>query len=689
MKKVVILFTIFLLFPLISSEIIIDKQPNAVYNLGDVVTVPITIKALTSVSGYLNMYLICGGRQENFERRGINLMVGDEKKIDDISLILTKNDTKNMLGTCKIKATLGEDYALTNEFKISDLVTLRINFEKIEFSPGEAITISGEASKENGNPVEGLIEISIIENNISRISQMGTITRGSFSTSLSLPEAMKARAYLLRINAYEQDINNGLTTNKGFMDQNILIKQVPTSLEIVFENQEIEPGTNLNVKAVLHDQTGEKIQSLSFISIKNGNNKILDQVEVNTDEFHEFPVAYNEPPASWKIVAVSNKITSEANLAILKKEAIKVEIINTTLIITNTGNVPYNKTALINIGNESVNIDLYLKVGESQKYAITAPDGSYNVKVTTGEESAEVEQIALTGRAIDVRKASGSLADIVKHPFIWAFVVIILVLGIAIIMKKRSRRNFFGNITSRPSGSSGSSVSSKPFVSSRRTESYENANTAPLTKGSLINSRNKAEISLSLKGEKKEVSLVALNIRNLGTVSSKDGSAIETLQKIVNMAEDKRAATYEDNNSIIFILSPTITRTNTNEKTALDIAQATKDALVHHNKMFRQRMDFGISLGYGPIIEKYENRVFQFSSIDSTISSTKKISSLAEGEILLSEKMNDKLKANVKAVKQNKSGTNVYSIKEIKNAEQNASFVKSFSEKFKKEHKEE
>ena len=51
--------------------------------------------------------------------------------------------------------------------------------------------------------------------------------------------------------------------------------------------------------------------------------------------------------------------------------------------------------------------------------------------------------------------------------------------------------------------------------------------------------------------------------------------------------------------------------------------------------------------------------------------------------------MNDRLRANIKAVRQNKSGLNVYSIKEMKNVEENAKFVKSFSEKFKKENKSE
>jgi len=43
-------------------------------------------------------------------------------------------------------------------------------------------------------------------------------------------------------------------------------------------------------------------------------------VELATDEFLEYPIKYNEAPGQWKVVAVSNKITSEANFKILEKE---------------------------------------------------------------------------------------------------------------------------------------------------------------------------------------------------------------------------------------------------------------------------------------------------------------------------------------------------------------------------------
>ncbi|MBS3086777.1 hypothetical protein J4422_03690 [Candidatus Pacearchaeota archaeon] len=677
MKKIITISLLLLFLPLISSEIIINQQPDAIYNLGDVITVPTTVKSPKSVAGFFQMDLICSGIQENFYKNGVSLSPGEEKKIE-ASLVLTKSVIGEMKGNCTIKAFLGNDFSLTNNFKISDSIAIKTTFEIVEFNPGETITLLGQALKENGKAVNGLIELSIIEDNSSRISQAGTINNGAFSISLSLPENIKAGNYLIKLNAYEQDIDSQ-TTNNGFLNQNILVKQVPTSLEIVFDSSEVQPGTSLRVKAVLHDQTGEKIQSLTFLSIKNRNNKILEQVEIETDQFYEFPVEYNELPSSWKVVAVSNKLTSEANFTILEKEAIKIEIADKIVTITNMGNVLYNKTALVKIGNQSLNIDVYLEVGKSQKYVLTAPDGSYSIEISTGEENASATNVVLTGKAVDVKKAPGNLGSIIRYPFVWIFIVIILAFAVFIFVSRSSKKSFFGYITSKiPRKHSDSSQG----VGQGLNHGYE---MVPLTKGSLISSRNKAEISLSIKGDKQDVSVVSLHIKNLKTIQTKSGLE-ETLQKIVDIAESKKAAIYEDSSSIIFILSPSLTRTFKNEKAALEIAQSAKEILLHHNKMFKQRIEFGISLNHGPVIGSYENHVFKFSSIDTTLSAAKKISSLANEEILLGEKINDKLRSEVKTIKQNKSGIDVYAIKEIKNPEQHAKFIKNFTERYEREH---
>lgn len=671
MKKVIVVLALFLFLPLISAEIIINQQPAGIYNLGDVATITTTIKSPKSVAGFFQMDLICDGVQSNFYKNGVSLTPGEEKKIE-ASLVLTKSVIGEMKGNCTIKAFLADDFALTNTFKISNSITINANFEGTEFSPGDVITISGQALKENGKAVNGFIELSIIESNASKASQSGTINNGAFSVSLSLPKDMKAGSYLLQLNAYEQDIDSQ-TTNKGFINKNIVIKQVPTNLEIVFDKTQVEPGTNVRVKAILRDQTGEKIPALTFISIKNKNNKIMEQVEIATDEFYEYPIKYDELPSSWKIVAVSNKLTSESNFTITEKEAIKIDIAEKIIIITNMGNVPYNKTALIKIGNQTVNVDVYLGVGKSRKYILTAPDGNYNIEIITGDEKASAEGVVLTGKAVDVKKASSDVGTLIRYPFIWVFIVLILGTAVFIFVRRSSKQSFFGYIASK---------GQKQKVH----ESYEDA---PLTKGSLISSRNRAEVSLSMKGEKQDVSVVAVNIKNLSKVRTKEGGAIETLQKIVDMAEGKKAVTYEEGNLLIFILSPSLTRTFKNEKVALEIAQSAQETLSHHNKMFKQKMDFGISLNYGSIIGKYENHVLKFSSIDTTLSAAKKIASLASEEVLLAEKINDRLRSEVKSVKHNKSGVEVYSIKEIKNSEENLKFIKRFSENFAREHKKE
>ena len=652
----VLMLTLFL-FPLIPAKIIINQQPEEIYNLGDVISIPVTIVASRDTLGSLNINLVCKDEEVDY-KMGIPPLSFNEEYKTNIYVPLTKNEIGELKGICKVEISLGEDHALTNDFRISDLILLKTDFRVLEFDPGENLLIEGQATRENNKPVNGFIELSIAEGNTSILSHLETISNGLFLINTSLPKNIKAGALLLKLNAYETD-PDGETTNKGFLNQNIRINQVPTSLEIVFESERVEPGTNLRVKAVLHDQTGKKIPSTSTIIIKNENDKTMEQAEIATDEFFEFPVLYNEEPSRWKVIISSNELTSESLFTIPEKESIDIEIINKTLIITNTGNVPYNKKVLVKIGEEILNIDVYLEVDKSQKYIITAPDGKYNVEITAGD-SVVLEEVALTGKTIDVKKAPGTVGSLVKYPLVWIFMILLLGFVVFIVFKKGSKKTFIGYPSSKTKKKPGKSK----FV--------------PLVKGSLINSRNKAELSLSIKGDKQNVSVIALNIKNLKEVQSKKGNIEETLQKTVDVAEENKVVTYESHNTLFFILTPTKTRTFKNEKIALEIAHKIKEILTHHNKMFKQKINFGISLNYGTIVGKLDKDSFKFMSLGTLISAAKKISSLANEDILLSDKMNDALGSHVKTIKQEKSGIDVYSIKEVRNVEEHKKFIRNF-----------
>ncbi len=656
MRKIIIsLIFLVLLGSFVSADIIIQGQPKELYNIGDTIDIPLKIVALENIKNTFSMNILCNGIETEVYKADIKLSSGQEQSLNPI-IILDKSRIGKTAGICKIKASLKDIYALTNEFKISDLIVIELKNPKLEFTPEENIIIEGEAKKENGELVNGFVELSMTNQGES-IEKIDTVNNGYFYLNHSLERNAKAGEYLVLVKVYEKD-PSGDITNNGFTDYNIKVKQIPTSIEIIFENTEVNPGDNLKVKAVLHDQTGEKIDSNVIITIKNDKNKIFEQVDKLTDEFLEFPIKYNEPPAEWKIFAVSNKLSSESTFKINEKQDVKIELINKTLIVTNTGNIPYKKTLLIKIGDKSMNIDIDLDVGENEKYILSAPDGEYQIEVISEGENKMTGMAVLTGDAIDIKKASGSVITLVRHPFIWFFIIGILGFVVFMVLKKGYKRSFIGYIHT------GKKEKNKEIASSKK---------------SIINASNIAELSLSIKGDKQNVSLVCLKIKNFEEVKKSKEGTKETLQKISNIAEENKAVVYKNHDNLFLILAPIITKTFKNEKTAVEIAQKIQKILKEHNRMFKQRIEFGISLNYGAIVAKQEPGVFKFMSMGTLISASKKIASISNEEIYLSEKIREKLMSDVKTEKIHKDKITIYTIKDMRSDnEEHKKFIRSF-----------
>ena len=205
-----------------------------------------------------------------------------------------------------------------------------------------------------------------------------------------------------------------------------------------------------------------------------------------------------------------------------------------------------------------------------------------------------------------------------------------------------------------------------------------------MRKKSLINTKNKAELSLSIKGDKQNVSIVALKIKNLRELESEKGNSEETLQKIVNLAEENKALSYENQDNIFFIFSPTKTKTFKNEKIAIELANKIQPILIHHNKMFKQKIDYGIALNYGTIVGKQELQSFNFMSMGTLITTAKKLSTISKGEILLAEKIKERVDASVKTERKISGTTKYFTIKSIQDTDQHKQFIKSFLERIEK-----
>lgn len=659
----VIFMSIFLAFPLISSEVIITQQPKEVYSLGDTVSVPVKIVAAKDSSDFLNMEILCDGLSKNFPQGLLQLNAGEEES-RTLPLPLEKKFIEEMSGNCVIKVSFENSYALTKEFKVSNLINVESKLSSDELSPGDYLVIEGSSVKENEESAQGFIEASLVMDGSKIISQKDTVNNGFFKLNLTIPKNLAAGSYNVVLEVYERN-NDGEKSNRGSENQIIEIVQVPSDLELFLDSRKVKAGEKLRAKAILYDQSGEKIPSTVSLILKNNLGKVIEEVEIESDRFFEYEIAGDELPLTWEVSAKSNGFETNSVFEILENKEIEMELVDRTLTIANIGNVLYDGTAKAKIGNETLIFDVYLGIGEKEMYRLSAPDGDYSVEITAGDNSI-LQQVPLTGRAIEVKKArSGKIASL--NPFVWIFIILLLGFVAFITFKRGYKQTFIGYVRAR---------------GNRKRKDLTNEG-EPLkeTKNKLVSPRNRADFSVSIKGEKQNAQIVSLYLKNINDLSSKEGNAKESLQKIVNFADSNKASTYEGNNSIFFILSPLKTKTFKNEKVALEIAKKAKEILDNHNKIFKQKIDFGISINEGTIVAKQDSNSLKFMAFGPLMNSSKKIALMANDSITISEKANEKMKPYAKTEKQNKEGISFYTIKEFKNYEEHQKFLKSFMER--------
>ena len=655
---------IILLTSLASADIIMRAQPKELYSLGEIVHVPLKIATLYGVEDFLSVKLICSGIETEIHKQYLSIPAGGEQDVN-AAIPLTSTFIGRNYGTCKIKTLLGVDYVLSNEFKISNTIIIEFEPGTTEVYPEESIIITGTAIKENNQNVQGFISLTIGGEN--GISTSDTVKNGYFLLNISLPKETEAGQHLVRINVYEKD-GTGNISNQGFVDYNIKVLQVPTNLEIVFEDDAI-PGEDLKIKAVLHDQTGEKIESNVILTLKNDNGKILEQIDINTDEYLEYPIEYNHPPVKWNIIAESNDLITEEAFNITKKEYSEIDIVNKTIIITNKGNVPYNETVVIKIGNTTLDFDAYLEVDEIKKYSLTAPDGEYEVEIRTGDDKT-TRSVMLTGGAINIKEVNEGLFGFVRFPFVWIFIIGILGFMLFMIFKKGYRKAFIGYITKK-----------------RKPKKVDEVLPLKASTSSIIIPKNPAVLSLSIKGDKQNISLVCIKIKNEKDLEKND-MVKEVLQKITNLAEEHKAVTYQNQNNMMFMWVPIKTKTFKNQKKAIEIAQEAKEILDKYNKLAKKKIDYGMSINYGTIIAKSEKDGLKFMSMGSLITEARKIALLSEGDIYLTQAMHEQTLSDIKSQKHDKKGHTVYTVKEMKRkSAETKKFIHNFIEKLEKENK--
>ncbi len=647
---------------MVGAEVILS-QPSSIYNLGDTIPITATVASSVSANGYYQMYLICAGSEKEFYRQYLVLTPGDEKTMD--AIILLNDDTMGSAGTCKIKGKFNDQYSLTQEFAVSDKTTITASLEKEVYNPEEGVIVKGSAIKENSQAVNGFVEVKIPE---KQISVSGIVNDGSFLLNFSFPKNTKSQIYTVDVEVYEKD-SSGKKINSGTTQLALTINQIPTTLEIEIPKSEIDPGDTLTFTPKLFDQAGDVMRTSGVYTIKDPTDKIMEQLKGDTGLEQSYYIKNGSKAGQWKIFSVAYKNTAEKTFKVLEREEAYMELRNTTLYVKNTGNVPYTKTILVKLGEESKNIETNLAVGEDKEYNLNklgAAGGSYDVKISDGDRELS-GNIFLTGKAIasdsnsEKNTTNTTERTMVQSPWLWLVIVLLAgVIGALIIHQKK--KNKFGK------------EDKKDDVKTKKGAVLLQGQQLDFSTGKI----KRAEYSPTIKGESQTGIVVCLKLKNYADiVRSKEGIK-DTMNEINTFADASKAVLYENNEFMFYMLVPNVTKTVKNGKTALNIAEEIHRSIEKHNKFFKQKIEYGVSLNLGELISKVEKDILKFTAIGDFLTSSKKISEVSHGEPLLSEKLRAKVMADVKTEKVERGNVTAYRITQIVNRDENKKFIGEF-----------
>jgi hypothetical protein len=671
-KRVLIGILMMSLLSFVSAGITLS-EPQEIYNLGDKLYVSASgINGLES--GNLNIDLVCNGNSTNLVKISARSFSSEEEQTYSIPYKILEatdleiSDINSLIGSCNLEASLGSDSTSTESFTISDELFISASVDKSSYNPGEPITIIIEATKANGQLLDGFIEGSN-GTSFTRVIQDGVL-RETFVT----PATIEAGLHNLNLRAYTSG-----NLNKGETNIFYEINQIASSLILSLGDSIAKPGDNFKIGSEVFDQSGKKIEGTAMIKVISPTEEEI-RLDIVSGESKEIEFLANATPGIWKVSAFYGELIYEvAEFEVEEDQKAKLYFEGNVLIVENIGNTVYDKIITVKIGEEEETIELKMDMGEIRKFKLK---GQGEVTVGDGETQASGQPL-LTGNAISIKNFKEG--GIFGNQSLWIILLIIVlgVAGVTLLHKYRKTRKLgskesllkkFNFLKSKKS----SKIKSKfkdtlPFTNkSPSSQSLDSKDYKPVDK-SLNELRETkqthAESSLVLKGEKYLSAILSLNIKNYSDLKA---NAKKELKRELDESHGGKGLIDWKADHVFVIFSPLITKTYNNELVAAKAGFKLLTALKKYNKKYSDKIDFNIGIHSGELVASKEGNKLKYTSIGNAIPFARRISDSGKGKLLISEEVRKKMLRDLKVTKETQIGEkNIYSVSEIKNKEAN------------------
>jgi hypothetical protein len=650
-KRIVLTFLSFLiLFSFVSAKISVN-EPLEVYNLGDSVPLTVTLSPNNN-DGWFTVELICGNRIEVLEKIIGKSFIAGEEQTRSLKIPLTSDYIGNITGDCKLRAAINDEEMETSDFKISNKVNLDAKLDGENYNPGEVALLTLTAVKENGRPLNGFLETS------GFVSLSKAVVEGAVIEQIVIPDKKEAGTYDLNVFVYDKIDGERLNTANKTLK--ITVNQIASFIDLTSDGPDFVPGNDFRISPTIYDQSGREMTGtleLTILSAERDETKL----SVKSGETTSINLPSNATAGDWRILASFKDVQAEKDFKVLEVQKVSLNLTGSLLIIENIGNSIYNQTLSVKIGDKTEQINLTIDVGETRKLNLRAPDGQYDIDVTSGSDSIK-GNVFLTGDAISIKGVS-NLNLMGAYPFIWTFLILILI-ALAFVLYKKAGRGF--KVSEKKIFNRRSEIIVEKEVPMPKTISAKSLNKKMID---LNLKSSDAESSLVLEGERENATVLALKISNMSSLGE---NARQELEKALEFAKAQKGMLDRKENYVMVLFSPRTTKTFATEMIATRVGHSIMSYLNEYNRRYKQKMDFGIGINNGEIISSIKNGKFAYTSLGSTVILAKKIADAATSKLYVADNVRNKIIRDLRGIKVAPVGkTEVFSVEKVTDREAN------------------
>ena len=361
-----------------TAKIELDVEPEEHYNIGDSLELSYIISSEKRFEGLLRLTLLC--RDYTLEYYTLPIIIdGKEKNISSAPLVLSPHS----LGECSVKAALHandnsiKESAESDEFFVTASFPVIINANVSLIKPGEDILVNFSFGDHKPKSADANMWFAgqswkkgIKGNYVLRTEH--EIKPGHFSLAV-------------RVNDSFGNLGENYTL--------IEVLSVPSRLGLQLDKSIVRPYETISFFALLLDQANNSINEAVIFRISSESDEKLFEKIAETGEIAKFSPDSSTPPGEYNLTAISLEFSKTKTITVLSLKQVSVDLDNRTSKFTNTGNVDYDDTVLINATKygKTFLIKKSAKLKPGEVYYVDLfkelPEGSYDIQFSDANKS--------------------------------------------------------------------------------------------------------------------------------------------------------------------------------------------------------------------------------------------------------------------------------------------------------------